>query len=105
VPKFKPLGELTVTNTAKSAIVPVGAYREIVIYRVADTPLPNNASCSGGWSSSLVEATFRADASAAFGYVGSGDSGRFAVQGSDLQLRFRYAACAGSATYQVAGVE
>jgi hypothetical protein len=102
VPKFKPLGELTVTDTTKSAIVAVGAYREIVIYRVADTKL--NGTCIGP-SSGLVEATFRSDASGAFGYVGGGDSGRFAVQGSDLQLRFRSAGCPGSATYQVAGVE
>ncbi len=105
VPKFKPLGEVTVANTTKSAIVAVGACREIVIYRITDAVMPSTVTCGGGVASNVVEATFRADASGAFGYVGGGESGRMAVQGSDLQLRWKFAGYVGRVTYQVAGIE
>ena len=103
LPKFKSLGALTVTESTPSAVLAVGAYREIVIYRVSATSFTN----CGGTSAQFVHPMFRADASSPFGAVNAAESGRITVQGSDLQLRMEETSCApsGSATYQVAAVE
>ena len=108
-PKFKPLGTLTVSNTADSATLAVGAYREIVIYVISGTNLSGSCSGNPGAAAGQPHAYFRADATAPFGYVPGLNGlnyGRMVVQGSDLQLRWGSAAsCVGSASYAVAGVE
>jgi hypothetical protein len=104
VPKFKVLGELTVSFASASAILPVGAYREIVLYHTGESP----AGCRGS-TRNAVKALFRANNSVPFGYVASSNVGRILVQGADLQLSWGVDGSngceRGSATFVVAGVE
>ena len=110
IPKFKPLGQLTVSNVAKSQVLAVGAYREVVLYKLTASPafITSSGLCpTSGLIDGFVETTFRPDAASPFGIVPGVTSGRLAVQGSDLQLRWDAgdAGCTGSVTYLVAGVE
>ncbi|WP_394836510.1 hypothetical protein LVJ94_06345 [Pendulispora rubella] len=106
-PKFKKLAEgaLTKANTP-SPIIPVGNYREVVVY--------TNGSfmCQGNGVVLTVgpESIFRPDADTAFGSTGQNLSsgGRARVDGVDMEVVVRSpvgTTCGGGVSYVVAGVE
>lgn len=96
-PVFIKLAEGDLSNEiTMSPVIPVGAYREIVVYASGD--------CSSG-----LHAQFRPDGNTGFGSTAqwvSEDGGRLRVDGADL--RFRLSSCGTNTTgyhYVVAGVQ
>ncbi len=100
-PTFTKLAEGTLsTASPTSAPIPVGAYREIIVYATTGTP-------AGCVYYDFIE-RFRPDAATPFGHTGFyGRGGRFRVDGADLQLGFQTASSTSycqSMGYIVAGV-
>jgi hypothetical protein len=89
-PTFTKLAEGDAATGAPTNAIPVGAYREVVVY------LPYGTLCT-------MEVGFRPDASTPFGTTGqdAGEGGaRIRVDGTDLQLKSNCAV-----HYVVAGVQ
>jgi hypothetical protein len=110
-PKFKKIASGNFTKSAASAIIPVGGFREVVVYLTA------NGLCSGPQGYTYrdeIAAQFRPDANTPFGETGQrfkGVTGRLRVDGADLQLTLPggYEPAQGytctETSYVVAGVE
>jgi hypothetical protein len=103
-PKLVVLASGTFTTSgATSDPIPVGAYREVVVYT------DGNFVCASS-AMNLEYAQFRADASAAFGDTGQAipHGGRVRVDGADMRLQVAtssYTNCSGQLHYTVAGVQ
>jgi hypothetical protein len=94
-------GTLT-SGGAKSDPIPVGAYREVVVYSESSLYCSTNQR--------LSYAQFRANANAAFGNTGQDivNGARVRVDGADLRLQATgagYTTCTGQINYTVAGVQ
>jgi hypothetical protein len=104
---FTKLAEGDLTMGSSSSVIPVGAYREVVVYM---SKVPSSA-CSTAPGPNL-KVQFRPSSSDAFGTTGQvvfvDDGGRFRVDGPDMQLVLTNAGIctpALSGHYVVAGVQ